>query len=39
MSAGSDVAGRPRGNTAPAILGPRLAVNFAVKIALSAAKG
>lgn len=36
MKAGSEEIGRPRGRTAPAILGPRLAVNLAVKIALSA---
>jgi hypothetical protein len=35
MSNGRDVSGSPRGRTAAAILGPRLAENLAVKIALS----
>jgi hypothetical protein len=36
ISAGSEDGGRPRGKTAPAILGPKFDENFAVKMALSA---
>ncbi len=35
MKEGRELGGRPRGSTAPAILGPRLDQNLAVKIALS----
>lgn len=35
ITAGRELAGSPRGNTASAILVPRLAENFAVKMALS----